>query len=218
MVWNCSKRSVILVGLAVLAAALGLHSMSAGAAPPQQEPYPPPCPCTLVLVAADSVISPGECTQIICRVTDGSGSPTAGIECKLSILSQPGSGATVAPASAISDQKGETEAELCAGSSAGAIVVKGETECCQGQVQLTVQAPPVAAETLTPVAPPSTGSGTTGSSSWPIPLIAICAWCRGRSLLVWRTSVGRRRLLDPLTLGPASVAWLGPGGEEWWWH
>jgi hypothetical protein len=195
MVWHGSKWSVILVGLAVLAAALGLNSMSAGAAPPQQEPYPPPCPCTLVLVAADSVISPGECTQIICRVTDGAGSPEAGVDCSLSILSQPGTGATVVPASAMTDENGEAEAELCAGSSAGSIVLKGETECCQGQVQLTVQAPPVAAETLTPVAPPSTGSGTVGGNSLPIPLIAICSatLLATAALLVWRTSVGRRQ-------------------------
>jgi len=194
MVWHRSKRSVILVGLAVLAAAIGLHSMAAGAAPPSQEPYPPPCPCSLVVVTAEGVPSPGSCIPITCRVTDGAGSPTAGVECTLSVLSQPGTGATLTPASATSDEKGETSAQLCAGSTAGSIVVKGETECCQGQVKLTVPAPPLA-ETLTPVAAPATGSGTTGGDSWPIPLVAICSAVvlAAGAVLVWRTGAGRRQ-------------------------
>jgi len=197
MVWHRSKQSVILVGLAVLAAALGLHSMAAGAAPPSQEPYPPPCPCSLVVVTAEGIPSPSSCTPITCRVTDGAGSPTAGVECTLSVLSQPGTGATLTPASATSDEKGETSAQLCVGSTAGSIVVKGETECCQGQVQVTVQAPPVASETLTPAAPPATGSGTTGGDTWLIPLVAICSAMvlAAGAVLVWRTGAGRRQSL-----------------------
>jgi len=196
MVRHRSKQSVILVGLAVLAATLGLHSMSAGAAPPPQEPYPPPCPCSLVVVTAEGAPSLGSCIPITCQVTDGAGSPTVGVVCTLSILSQPGTGATLTPASATSDEKGETSAQLCVGSTAGSIVVKGETECCQGQVQVTVHAPPVVApETLTPVAPPATGSGTTGGDSWLIPLVAICSAMvlAAGAVLVWRTGVRRHQ-------------------------
>ena len=194
MVWHHSKWSVILVGLAVLAAALGLHSMSAGAAPPSQEPYPPPCPCALVLVTADAAPSAGSCVPITCRCTDGTGSPAVGLECKLSILSQPGTGATLTPASGTVDEKGEFTAQLCVGSASGSITVKGETECCEGQVKLTVPAPPLA-ETLTPVAPPATGSGTSGGDSWLIPLVAICSAMvlAAGAVLVWRTGVGRRQ-------------------------
>ena len=192
MVWHRSKQSVILVGLVVLAAGLGLHSMSAEASPPLQVPYPAPCPCTLVLVAADSAPSPASCVPITCQVTDGAGLPAAGVECNMSVLSQPGAGASLAPASAIIDENGEAQTQLCVGSTPGSVVVQGATECCQGQVKLTVQVPPLA-ETLTPVALPSTGSGTSGGSSWAIPLIAICsamALAAG-AVLVWRTGAAR---------------------------
>jgi hypothetical protein len=192
MVRRCSIQRMIFVGLATLAAAVGLFSMPAGAAPPLQEPYPPPCPCTLVLQTTKAVTTPGECIPVTCRVTDGTGSPAVDLVCDLSIVSQPGTDAALTPPSAMTDQNGETETELCVGSAPGSIEVKGESECCEGQLKVTVQMPPLAEE-LIPSAPPATGSGTSGGSSWPVPLMAICSamLLAAGAALVWRAHAGQ---------------------------
>jgi hypothetical protein len=191
-----STQRMIVVGLVMVAAALGLSSMSVGAEPARQAPYPPPCPCALVLLSGEATATIGDCISITCRVTDGAGSPAAGVECKMSVLSQPGTGATLTPASATSDEKGETSAQLCVGRAAGSIVVLGQTECCQGQLEVMAQLPPPLAQSpQPPVVPPATGAGTGGGDSWSASLIAICgaiALAAG-SVLVWQIGSRRRR-------------------------
>jgi hypothetical protein len=176
--------------------------MPVGATPPGQEPYPPPypspCPCAVVVSAGEAAPSTGECIPIICRVTDAEGAPAVEVGCTTSILSQPGTDATLTPASAMTDEKGEAAAELCVGSAPGPIVVLAEAECCQGQVQVTAQAPtPTAAlpEFTPPAVPPPTGVGTGDGNSWPASLIAIwSAVALGvGAVLVWRIGSRRRR-------------------------
>jgi hypothetical protein len=195
-----STPRMILIGFIMLAAALGLSLMPVGATPPGQEPYPPPypspCPCVVLVSAGEAAPSTGECIPIICRVTDAEDTPAVEVECTMSILSQPGTDATLTPASAMTDEKGEATAELCVGSAPGPIVVLAEAECCQGQVQVTVRAPTaVLPESTPPAAAPSTGAGTGDGSSWSAPLIAIwsAAALAAGAVFVWGIGGRRRR-------------------------
>ena len=204
MVHIPSTPRMILVGFVMLAVALGLFLMPVGATPPGQEPYPPPypspCPCAVVVSAGEAAPSTGECIPIICRVTDAAGAPAVEIACTMSILSQQGTDAALTPASAMTDEKGEAAAELCVGSAPGPIVVVAEAECCQGQVQVVVQAPTPTAvlpELTPPAAVPPTGVGTGDGNSWSAPLIAIwgaVALAAG-AVLVW--GIGSRRHRSP---------------------
>ena len=197
-----SMPGMVVVGLLMTTAALGLFSMSVGAAPSRQEPYPapypPPCPCAVVVSAAEAAPSTGECVPIICLVTDAEGAPTVGAECTMSILSQAGTDASLTPASVVTDEKGEAAAELCVGSVPGPIVVLAEAECCEGQVEVTAQPPtPTGAlpESAPPAALPTTGAGTGSGDSWVSPLIAICSAVvlAAGAVLVWRVGSWRRR-------------------------
>lgn len=200
MVPILSTLRMILIGFATLAAALGLFLMPAGAAPPPQEPYPAPypspCPCAVVVSTGEAAPSTDECIPITCQVTDGEGAPAVGSECTMSILSQPGTDATLTPASVTTDEKGEGTAELCVGSAPGPIVVLAEAECCQGQLEVTVQKPTASLpESTLPAKAPPTGAGTGGGNSWSAPLIAIwsgIALAAG-AVLVWQIGSRRRR-------------------------
>jgi hypothetical protein len=204
MVHIPSTPRMILVGFVMLAVALGLFLMSVGATPPGQEPYPPPypspCPCAVVVSTGETAPSTGECIPIICRVTDAAGAPAVEVGCTMSILSQPGTDATLTAASAMTNEKGEAAAELCVGSAPGPIVVVAEAECCQGQVQVVVQPPTPTAvlpELTPPAVPPSTGVGTGDGNSWSASLIAIgsaIALAAG-AVLVW--GIGSRRRRSP---------------------
>jgi hypothetical protein len=204
MVHIPSTPRMILVGFVMLAVALGLFLMSVGATPPGQEPYPPPypspCPCAVVVSTGETAPSTGECIPIICRVTDAAGAPAVEVGCTMSILSQPGTDATLTAASAMTNEKGEAAAELCVGSAPGPIVVVAEAECCQGQVQVVVQPPTPTAvlpELTPPAVPPSTGVGTGDGNSWSASLIAIgsaIALAAG-AVLVW--GIGSRRRPSP---------------------
>ena len=192
-----STPRIILVGLLGLAA-LALFSASARAAPLRQEPYPLPCPCVVVVSAGETAPLLGACIPITCEVKDAEGAPAVEVECTMSILSQPGTDATLTQASTVTDQRGEATAQLCVGSAPGPIVVLAEAECCQGQVQVTAQPPTPTAvlpEVIPPAKPPPTGAGTGGGDSWSTPLIAIgsaIALAAG-ALSVWQIGSRRRR-------------------------
>ena len=191
-----STQRMIVVGLVMVAAALGLSSMSVGAEPARQAPYPPPCPCSLVLLSGEATATIGDCISITCRVTDGAGAPVAGVECPMSIPSQPGTEARLTAASAMTDENGEATAELCVGRAAGSIVVLGQTECCQGQLEVMAQPPPPLSQSpQPPVGPPATGAGTGGGDSWPASLIAIgsAVGLAAGSVFVWQIGSRRRR-------------------------
>lgn len=203
MVRILSTPRMIIVAFVMLAAALVLFSMSVGASPPQQDngPVYQVAECAVVVSVGEAASTTGECILITCGVTDDAG-PVAGIVCALSIPSQPGTDASLTPASVTTDEKGEGTAELCVGGTAGSITVLADADCGQGQVQVAVQRPTAvlpeeAAPTVVvaPVAAPPTGAGTGGGDSWSAPLIAIwsaTALAAG-AVLVWRIGSRRRR-------------------------
>lgn len=179
------------IGLLTVIGTLGLSSMSARA----QDPYPPVCPCAVTVSIDEATLSAGDCVPVICKATEN-GNPKVDLECTMSVISQPGTDASVTPASAMTDANGEATAELCVGSTAGQVVVLGQTECCgsEGQIEVTVPAPAVVLpEAAEPVAAPATGGGTSSGGSSPAWLIAMCSGIAlaGMSLVVWR--IGSRR-------------------------
>lgn len=197
MVRTLSTPLMIVVGLAMVAAAVGLFSMStAEAAPPQQPPYPEVCPCAAEVSVGGGTVLTDECVSVAIRTTKN-GNPNPGVECKMSVVEEPGTDeATVNPESVTTDENGEAEFVLCTGSTPGSIVVEAETDCCgsKGQLEVTTLtstgAPPA-----TPAVPPATGAGTSGGNSSPASLIAICSAIAvaAGAVLVWRIGSRRRR-------------------------
>lgn len=200
MVRTRSTPLMIVVGLAMVVAALGLSSTEAEAAPPQQEPvYPEVCPCAVEVSVGGGTVLTEECVSVVCRATDTAGAPVVNLECRMSVIAQPGTDATVTPASVMTDENGEAEALLCAGSTAGSIVVEAETDCCGSKGQLEVATGSAIQTPLpTPTVLPPTGVGTGGGNSSSMPLIAIWsaialgALAAG-SVLAWQIGGWRRR-------------------------
>ena len=196
MVRILSTLLAVVVGLVMVAAAVGLFSIStAEADPAQQPPYPTVCPCTAEVSVGAGTVLTDECVSVALRTTKN-GMPNPGVECKMSVIAQPGTDATVTPASVTTDENGEATVLLCAGTTAGSIVVEAETDCCgsKGQLEVTTLtstgAPPA-----TPAVPPATGAGTSGGNSSPASLIAICSAIAvaAGAVLVWRIGSRRRR-------------------------
>ena len=196
MVRILSTLLAVVVGLVMVAAAVGLFSIStAEADPAQQPPYPTVCPCTAEVSVGAGTVLTDECVSVAVRTTKN-GEPNPGVECKMSVIAQPGTDATVTPASVTTDENGEATVLLCAGTTAGSIVVEAETDCCgsKGQLEVTTLtstgAPPA-----TPAVPPATGAGTSGGNSSPASLIAICSAIAvaAGAVLVWRIGSRRRR-------------------------
>jgi hypothetical protein len=198
MVRTLSTPLVVVVGLVMLAAALGLSSTAAQAAPPEQPPYPAVCPCVVEVSVGEATPTLGDCIPITCKAASTAGVPVVDLVCTMSVVSPPGTDATVTPASVKTDGNGEATAQLCVGSVAGSVVVEAVTDCCgsTGQVEVTAEQ---ATSTLTdvsgPVTAPPTGAGTGGGNSSPASLIAICsavALAAG-AVFVWQMGSRRRR-------------------------
>lgn len=196
MVRTLSAPLMMVVGLVMVAAALGLSSTAAEAAPPQQ--YPAPCPCVVTVSVGEATPTLGDCIPITCKAADTAGAPVVDLECRMSVVSQPGTDATVTPGSVTTDVNGEATAQLCAGSAAGSVVVEAETDCCgsTGQVEVTAErSTATLGEVGAPAAAPPTGAGTGGGDSWPVSLIAICSAIvlAAGSVFVWQIGSWRRR-------------------------
>ena len=199
MVRTLSTPLAVVVGLAMVAAAFGLFSIStAEAGPPEQPPYPTVCPCAAEVSVGGGTVVTDECVSVAIRTTKD-GLPNPGVNCKMSVIAQPGTDAYVDPTEVTTDENGEAEVLLCAGTTAGLIVVEAETDCCgsKGQLEVTA-ATSTGAPPATPVAPPATGVGTGGDDSWPASLMAICSAIAlgalgAGSVLAWQIGGWRRR-------------------------
>jgi len=197
MVRILSTPRMIIVGFVMVAAALGLFSIStAEGGPAQQPPYPTVCPCAAELSVAGGTALTNECVSVTIRTTKD-GNPNGGVKCKMSVIAQPGTGAYVDPTEVTTDENGVATVQLCAGTTAGSIVVKAKTDCCgsEGQLEVTTATSTQETPLPTPKVPPATGVGTGGGNSSSMPLIAIwsaIAVAAG-AVLVWRIGSRRRR-------------------------
>ncbi len=154
--------SVALVGLVCLAA------LGSGSALAQ---YPPPNGnCTVT--PSDPNPGTGATIQLTVTATKGSGETDPGAAGKAVLVSQPGTGASVAPGTFTTGPDGRAVLTVQTGSAPGQLSVN--VDCGVDRVagvRIPVGVPPT---------PPSTGTGTSSSSSLPLAPV----WLLGSVLLL----------------------------------
>lgn len=159
--------------------------------------YPAPVGSVSTSVS-DTTPSTGSTVEVQVEVLDTVGNPVANEAVTLSIVSQPGTDASLASTTAVTDENGIATVALSIGSTPGTIVVGATARGIQSQATVEAQAAPVASPTpaATPEVAPPTGVGTTdgGWSVAPWVLAALTAGAVGFvSLFVWRVVAGRTK-------------------------
>ncbi len=144
--------------------------------------YPPPVG-SLTVASSDTTPSPGECVELTGTVLDNAGNPTANQNVTFTIVSQPGNDASLSSQTAATDPNGVARVSLCAGSTAGNVIV--QVVAGDKTSQLTIQV-------LGAQLPPTGGSppqDDEGLAYWLIALIVGGVATAGGVL----TIVARRR-------------------------
>lgn len=178
-------RSMVTAGILVaLAASLLALPLFHGAARAQ---YPPPTG-NVTLTAGTTTTTPGSSVPISATIRDQYGSVVAGVACTFSIISQPGTGASVVPGPFATDLNGVTRTTLSAGSTTGTIVVGALCGELSAQVSVVNAAAAVGL--------PPTGTGqandTPAGMTWVLGIAAGAALGIGGTLAVM--AVRRTRL------------------------
>jgi len=130
--------------------------------------YPPPA--GTVTASAETAAAPtGASVEVACTVLNSAGAPVANQLCTFSIVSQPGSDASLGASSALTDSDGVATAVLYTGSTPGLIVVKVEAGGVSSQVNVATGvelglAPPTGAPGM-PAQAPATGMGSADGTS-----------------------------------------------------
>ena len=180
---------------AIALATIGLLVALAIAGGTASAQYPPPVG-SVTTDASDTTPATGASVTCTCEVLDTVGNPVAGEVCTFTIVSQPGTDASLSSATAVTNAQGIATVTLFVGSTLGSITVSSEARGIQSQVTVTAEAAtPVA--TATPAAPgaaPPTGAGQ-GDGGMPVALWIIAigsAVALGlASLLILRAVAGR---------------------------
>ena len=120
--------------------------------------YPPPVGNCVVTASATTVQAGGGNVDIKVTVRDLDGVPVAGESVSFSIVGQPGSGASLAPAAATTDGSGVATATLSTAAAAGVVEVVASAEDVSCRTSVVVPAGQVAPT----VELPDTGSGPAG--------------------------------------------------------
>jgi hypothetical protein len=141
MKWFTAK----VVGLAVVAALLGLVSVQETAAN-----YPPPAG-SAELTGSSTTASVGGDVTLALTVVDSAGDPVAGKACEVYISSQPGTDASVTQDSAATDADGVITGSLYVGTALGTVQVVAN--CGNVFAGLSVEVIGVAAPPQAPVEP-----------------------------------------------------------------
>lgn len=128
--------------------------------------YPPPTG-NLVLEASSTSPPTGTAVSITATARDPSGVIVAGLSCTFAIVSQPGTGATVAPGPVISDVNGVAKTTLNVGGTAGTIVVRSTCGDFSALVSVVAGAEAAAAQL------PATGTGLDSSGTWALSTLAL---------------------------------------------
>jgi hypothetical protein len=135
--------------LACAASTAMLFAAHAGTASAQ---YPPPSG-SCAAVSSTTISVPGGSVDLTVTVRDSSGNPLPGANVVVTIISQPAGGATLDPATGISDANGQFKTKLTLGSGTGTVEVA--VDC--GEVETSVS---VVSEAVAEVlVPPQTGFG-----------------------------------------------------------
>ncbi len=153
-------RKIVLPALAALVAT-GLWVLAAGSAGAQY----PPNPTSAALAVDNATPSTGGSVSVAVLVLDASSAPTANVGCNFSIVSQPGTDASVSPSSGATNAQGVATTTLHVGSRPGAIVVGAQCGSAAGTVSVVASAAAAPPASL-PGGPtlPASGTGPGGSS------------------------------------------------------
>jgi hypothetical protein len=162
--------------------------------------YPPPVGAVTAGVS-NPVPSTGASVTATCLVVDSQGQPVADEPCTFTIISQPGTDATLgAPSVTVNtNAQGIATAVLSVGTESGAVVLGMSAMGVQSQVTVNTQAPGIAPPTLPagaqPGAAPPTGAGDSGEGQVPVAVWAIAIGAAVglalASLFLWRAAARR---------------------------
>ena len=162
--------------------------------------YPPPVGSVTAGVS-NPAPSTGASITVNCTVVDSQGQPVANESCTFTIISQPGTDATLGAPSvtANTNAQGLATAVLSVGTKSGAIVVSVSAMGIQSQVTVSPKAPGAAPPTLPPGAQPGaappTGAGDGEEGQVPTALwgvaIGAAVGLALASLLLWRAAARR---------------------------
>lgn len=192
MQWSTWKVWIVpvTVGVTLVAVIAGLSTTAHA-----QPPYPTPTAPTVTGAISDSTPAPGTTTTVTCTVLDENGDPVEGATCTFTIVSQPGTDASITP-TAVTDATGKATAVLSAGSAPGKIEVEVGALGDTAPVEATVGVPETPTPPGTPALAPPTGGGPGGDGAnwggWLIGISGVLA-AAAVALLACRVYSGRPR-------------------------
>jgi ABC-type Na+ efflux pump permease subunit len=181
--------ALAIIGLLVALMALTIAGGTASAQ------YPPPAGSVTVSLS-DTTPATGSSVTCTCAVLDTVGNPVAGEVCVFTIVSQPGTDASLSSTTAITNAQGIATVTLFTGSTSGAISVSAEARSIESQATAIAEA---ATPTVpgTPGAAPPTGAGHgdggTPLALWLVAIGAACVLGLGSLVVVLRSTAGRPR-------------------------
>jgi hypothetical protein len=183
---------------AIALATIGLLVALAIAGGTASAQYPPPVGSVDTSVS-DPTPATGASVTCTCEVLDTVGNPVAGEVCTFTIVSQPGTDASLSSITAITNAQGIATVTLFTGSTLGSIVVSSEARGIQSQATVTAEAatPVVPATPAVPGLAPPTGAGQ-GDGGTPLALWIVAIGAAGALglaslLVVLRSAAGRPR-------------------------
>lgn len=145
---------------AIALATIGLLVALAIAGGTASAQYPPPVGSVTTSVS-ETAPATGASVPCTCKVLDTVGKPVAGEVCTFTIVSQPGTYASLSSTTAVTNAQGIATVTLFTGSDPGSIVVSSTARGVQSQATVTAKAATPVATTVpgTPGAAPPTGAG-----------------------------------------------------------
>jgi hypothetical protein len=157
--------------------------------------YPPPVG-SVTASLSDPTPATGASVTCTCEVLDTVGNPVAGETCVFTIVSQPGTDASLSSTTAITNAQGIATVTLFTGSTPGTISVSAEARSVESQATATTEAATPTAPG-TPGAAPPTGAGQ-GDDGTPLALWLVAIGAAGALglaslLVVLRAAAGRPR-------------------------
>lgn len=158
-------RTKIWMMALVTVSGLGLSLLAATTVNAEYPPNP-----TSAALAVDNVTPPtGGSASVAVSVLDASGAPVADVACNFSVVSQPGTDASVDPSSGTTNAQGVATTTLHAGSTPGSIVVTAQCGSAASTISVLAAAQaPAAPPASVPAGPapqlPASGSGPAATS------------------------------------------------------
>jgi hypothetical protein len=181
----------VLLAIALVAVGLLVALTIAGGTASAQ--YPPPVG-SVTTSLSDTTPATGASVTCTCAVLDTVGNPVAGEVCEFTIVSQPGTDASLSSTTAVTNAQGIATVTLFTGSTSGTIVVGAEARSIESQASATAGAATPVPPATPGAAPPTgvgQGDGGTPVALWIVAIGAAGALGLGSLLIVLRSAAGR---------------------------